>query len=47
MALVVLDASAVLAFVKGEAGADEVLPYIGRAAISAVKPAGSSQGADA
>lgn len=36
MALVVLDASAVLAFVKGEAGADEVLPYIGRAAISAV-----------
>ena len=36
MVAAVLDASAVLAFVKQEPGADEVLPYIGRAAISAV-----------
>ena len=33
---VVLDASAVLAFVKGEPGGDAVLPHIGTAAISAV-----------
>ena len=32
----VLDASAVLAFVKGEPGGDAVLPHIGTAAISAV-----------
>jgi PIN domain nuclease of toxin-antitoxin system len=32
----VLDASAVLAFVKDEPGAEKVLPYIGDAAISAV-----------
>ena len=33
---VVLDASAVLAFVQGENGADRVLPYIGDAIVSAV-----------
>lgn len=36
MAHVVLDASAVLAFIKAEAGAERVLPHIGQAAISAV-----------
>lgn len=36
MASVVLDASAVLALVRDEPGADKVAPYIGRAAISAV-----------
>ena len=36
MAAVVLDASAVLAFVKDEAGADRVLPHVGNAVISAV-----------
>lgn len=33
---VVLDASAVLAFVQGENGADRVLPHIGDAVVSAV-----------
>ena len=33
---VVLDASAVLAFVRAEPGGEKVLPYIGRAVISAV-----------
>ena len=33
---VVLDASAVLAFVRGEEGADRVLPHIGNAIISTV-----------
>lgn len=36
MTSVVLDASAVLALVRDEPGADKVTPYIGRAAISAV-----------
>ena len=36
MTSVVLDASAVLALIREEAGADQVAPYIGRAAISAV-----------
>ena len=36
MALVVLDASAILAFVKREEGADRVLPHIGTAVVSAV-----------
>ena len=36
MASVVLDASAVLALIREEPGADKVAPYIGRAAISAV-----------
>lgn len=36
MASVVLDASAVLALVRDEPGADKVAPHIGRAAISAV-----------
>ena len=36
MAQVVLDASAVLAFVRDEPGADRVLPHIGTAIISAV-----------
>lgn len=36
MVSVVLDASAVLALVRDEPGADKVAPYIGRAAISAV-----------
>ena len=36
MAPVVLDASAVLAFVRDEKGADRVLPYIGTAIVSAV-----------
>ncbi|WP_299656865.1 type II toxin-antitoxin system VapC family toxin [uncultured Jannaschia sp.] len=36
MTSVVLDASAVLAFVKGETGGEAVLPYVGDAAISAV-----------
>jgi PIN domain nuclease of toxin-antitoxin system len=36
MASVVLDASAVLALVRDEPGANKVAPYIGRAAISAV-----------
>lgn len=35
-AAVVLDASAVLAFLRKEPGGEAVLPYIGRAAISAV-----------
>jgi PIN domain nuclease of toxin-antitoxin system len=33
---VVMDASAVLALVRDEPGADKVTPYVGRAAISAV-----------
>lgn len=36
MTSVVLDASAVLALVRDEPGADKVVPHIGRAAISAV-----------
>ena len=36
MASVILDASAVLALIREEPGADKVAPYIGRAAISAV-----------
>lgn len=36
MVSVVLDASAVLALVRDEPGADKVAPHIGRAAISAV-----------
>lgn len=36
MALVVLDASAILAFIKREEGADRVLPHIGNAIVSAV-----------
>ena len=36
MTSAVLDASAVLALVRDEAGGDKVAPYIGRAAISAV-----------
>ena len=36
MTSVVLDASAVLALIREEPGADQVAPYIGRAAISAV-----------
>ncbi|MDG5973513.1 MULTISPECIES: type II toxin-antitoxin system VapC family toxin [Sphingomonas] len=36
MASVVLDASAVLALVRDEPGADKVAPHVGRAAISAV-----------
>ena len=36
MAPVVLDASAVLAFVRDEKGADRVLPHIGTAIVSAV-----------
>ena len=36
MARVVLDASAILAFIKREDGADRVLPYLGSAAVSAV-----------
>lgn len=36
MTSAVLDASAVLALVRDEPGADKVAPYIGRAAISAV-----------
>jgi ribonuclease VapC len=36
MTSVVLDASAVLALVRDEPGADKVAPHIGRAAISAV-----------
>lgn len=36
MASVVLDASAVLALVRDEPGADMVIPHVGRAAISAV-----------
>lgn len=36
MTSAVLDASAVLALVRDEAGADKVAPHIGRAAISAV-----------
>lgn len=36
MVSVVLDASAVMALVRGEPGADKVAPHIGRAAISAV-----------
>ena len=36
MAPVVLDASAVLAFVRSEKGADRVLPHIGTAIVSAV-----------
>lgn len=36
MTTVVLDASAVLALVRDEPGADRVAPHIGRAAISAV-----------
>ena len=36
MTSVVLDASAVLALVRDEAGADKVSPHVGRAAISAV-----------
>ena len=35
-ATVVLDASAVLAFLKGEPGGDVVLPHIGTAVVSAV-----------
>jgi PIN domain nuclease of toxin-antitoxin system len=36
MTSVVLDASAVLALVRGEPGADKVVPHVGRAAISAI-----------
>ncbi|MCP8891659.1 type II toxin-antitoxin system VapC family toxin [Sphingomonas faeni] len=36
MTSVVLDASAVLALIRDEPGADKVVPHIGRAAISAV-----------
>jgi ribonuclease VapC len=36
MTSVVMDASAVLALVRDEAGADKVTPHVGRAAISAV-----------
>lgn len=36
MTAAVLDASAVLAFVKDEPGADRVMPYVGDAAMSAV-----------
>lgn len=36
MTSVVMDASAVLALVRDEPGADKVAPYVGRAAISAV-----------
>jgi ribonuclease VapC len=36
MTSVVLDASAVLALVRDEPGADRVVPHVGRAAISAV-----------
>ncbi|RYE92790.1 MAG: PIN domain-containing protein [Oxalobacteraceae bacterium] len=36
MTSVVLDASAVLALIRNEPGADKVAPHIGRAAISAV-----------
>jgi PIN domain nuclease of toxin-antitoxin system len=36
MALVVLDASAILAFIKREDGAERVLPHIGNAVVSAV-----------
>lgn len=36
MAAVVLDASAVLALLRDEAGGDKVAPYVGSAAISAV-----------
>ena len=36
MTSVVLDASAVLALVRDEPGADKVVPHVGRAAISAV-----------
>lgn len=36
MTSVVLDASAVLALIRNEPGADKVVPHIGRAAISAV-----------
>lgn len=36
MTSVVFDASAVLALVRDEPGADKVAPYVGRAAISAV-----------
>lgn len=36
MTSVVMDASAVLALVRDEAGADKVAPHVGRAAISAV-----------
>ena len=38
MTSVVLDASAVLALVRDEPGADKVAPHVGRAAISAVNP---------
>jgi ribonuclease VapC len=36
MTSVVMDASAVLALVRDEPGADKVIPHVGRAAISAV-----------
>ena len=36
MAIVVLDASAVLAFIRDEKGAEKVLPHIGSGVISAV-----------
>ncbi len=36
MTSVVMDASAVLALVRDEPGADKVTPHVGRAAISAV-----------
>lgn len=36
MTSVVLDASAVLALIRDEPGADKVIPHVGRAAISAV-----------
>jgi PIN domain nuclease of toxin-antitoxin system len=36
MTSVVMDASAVLALVRDEPGADKVTPYVGRAAISAI-----------
>lgn len=36
MTSIVLDASAALAFVKGETGGEAVLPFVGDAAISAV-----------
>ncbi|RFC61760.1 PIN domain-containing protein [Fulvimarina endophytica] len=36
MAVVVLDASAILAFIRNEKGADRVLPHIGDGVVSAV-----------
>ncbi|MBP0617717.1 type II toxin-antitoxin system VapC family toxin [Jiella mangrovi] len=36
MAVVVLDASAILAFIRNEKGADQVLPHIGNGVVSAV-----------